>query len=88
MIKITQIQVAHGQTLITFSYDQDDLQKTLVVDAANLVSRANQVSALLGRPCSNNEMKAIIRQIFREVRQSQTALSDFDFSALQGDLES
>jgi hypothetical protein len=89
MIRLKQIQTVHGDAFLTFEYTIDEETKTVTVDRRDLIAKAKEFQALVGRAPSLKEFKEILIHIIEDVRKGKDLfIPEFDYESLIGvDLE-
>ncbi len=81
MIRLKQITVTQGITSFLFEYDLAGTIYELKIDEREIVEKLKELSNLLGRKTTLQDLKEIIIQIVNEVRQGKKPfLERFDYS--------
>jgi hypothetical protein len=89
MIRLKQIQTVHGDAFLTFEYSVGTETKTLTIDRRDLIAKAKEFQALVGRSPTLKEFKEILTQIIDDVRVGKELfIPEFDYeSIINVDLE-
>lgn len=89
MIKVKQVKVENGKCTVTVEYSIGKDVKQLKIDFDEVSDRLRQVSRLLGREATEQDLKDALRAIVKEAREKgEAAKQPFDPLNLVGvDLE-
>jgi len=89
MIKITQIDVAHGDVKLTVQFSDGTLTRTEIIRLQDLIDKLKIIREILGRPLKLQDVKEVLISIVNEFRAGKQSIPEqFDLAAWIGvDLE-
>lgn len=89
MIKITQIDVAHGDVRLTVQFSDGTLTRTEIIRFQDLIDKLKVVRELLGRPLKLQDAREALIAIVNEFRAGKRSIPEqFDLASWIGvDLE-
>lgn len=82
MIKLKQVKTELNKVILVFEADfPDGTIKTVEIDGAEIEERLKHVRNLLGRLLTLQDLKDVIKTIFKELREGKKPLTEkFDYS--------